>query len=357
MKSVLLLESYHFHITNSIALDIYAHASILSLHLEQYLFPFPPGYPFLLWVFSGFRNHIWSFLLIGNILMPLAVTGFVWILYRYLRDEIRADFLHLSPQRRNLLLVLLALSFFWIYPVYMFSGTWYIGRVSPIPWHSPTYLLMLPFALVTFINTPGFLQDPSRNYWKVLVPAVLSLLFKPSFLFAWLPGVFVYAVLMNRRPFSFYVKVFIPLFVPGVIILLQYYMVYVRGNLDALVYEDAAAGSVQIGFMEVWREFLSYGGITLWQSLLASFLFPGLFFLLYGRSGKISQLTQLSLFVLFFGLAFSVFFYESGARMYHGNFLWNAFAANMMVFVATTVNSCRYSRSACLKNVKAGWLS
>ena len=82
----------------------------------------------------------------------------------------------------------------------LFNHFLYLGQWSPNPWHSPTFLLMTPFAIATTVLSISVLLEPSRK--RALLAALLLLcsqFYKPSFAIIFIPAVCLYAVAFHRE--------------------------------------------------------------------------------------------------------------------------------------------------------------
>jgi hypothetical protein len=325
--------------------DIYWHAAALVKFIDAGSFPVPPAYPFVLWLLSGFGNSLRPFLIGANVVLPLFILLQVYLVYIFLIKN-------LSEEKASSY-IFLAVSFFLMAPVYFGYETFYIGRIALNVWHNPTYIAMAPFAIALFIITPRFIDEPSANYGKIMILGMITLMFKPSFLFAWIPAVFMYGLLMKSVSYKYLLKLALPLFSLGLLILLQYYFIYFQGLWENIAILNGEKRSVDIGLSNAWSHFLEKGNISLFQSLVSSFLFPLVFLASYGKSGAINEYTRFSLFVLFFGLIFILFFFEGGNYSEHGNFFWTGYAANLMFFLACFLNYIQIQQKRRFREIKS----
>ncbi len=326
---------FHY-LRNNVAWDILLHARMLETFLEHDSFPVPPGYPFLTWLFSGFATRVVPILRGANVALALMTLLKLGVIFYALKACWKRTHDTLPEGRELLLLFGLSLSLMLVAPLYTFNGFFYFGRVALSIWHNPTTITVAPFALLLFLATPAFLEKPRQQGWKILVLALLNILIKPSFLFAWLPGVFLVA-LLTTRSWKTLLWITVPLFITGLMILGQYYLIYTQGTLDELIYGSRPSGVV-IKPLLVWNHFLEKGNTSLWISLATSLAFPLLFVGLFVRTGKINLLTWIGVSVLVMGLLISGIFAEGEARTLHGNFLWTAYLANFSLFIAAFLN-------------------
>jgi hypothetical protein len=318
------------HLPYATAHDIEAHTLQLLLFLEHGSFPVPPGYAFLSWMFSGFSYDPGAISGAGALVMAIATVGKFIILHQIFKSCLN------QYPRGTALSWVLAFALMLITPLYSLGEYFYFGRIAITTWHNPTTIAVTPFALLLFLATPGFLQNPGRNTFRILLLVVLNLLFKPSFLFAWIPGCFLFAIIttgVNKR----LIKVFWPLLLAGGLIMVQYAMIYITGNLDELIYNSRPVGILLRPF-RVWNHFTKMGNISLVTGILTSFALPLIFIAFYARSKSILPLTWLAFTIMIFALTFSWMLAEGGVRFHDGNFLWTSWLANLMLFLAVVIN-------------------
>lgn len=316
--------------------DYYLHAENLKTFLDNGKFPVPPGYPFLMWLLSGFQKNFVLFLNASKVLFVVFVLFKFIVVFGYLRETYTPSLASNLSRLHFLVLLVLAGLFMLLGPIYIFNGFFYAGRIAVSIWHNPTTMAVAPFAILLFGITPAFLENPRKKFWPVLVLGLINLIIKPSFLFAYIPGVFLFAIFHSKYRKN-WLSVFLPLFLIGFFILLQYYLIYHIGSIDKLIYGESSKGLLFVP-MKVWSMFLQRGQISLFTSLLTSLALPILFFILYGKSGKVNIFTWLAVFIFLAGLPFPVFLAEGGARFAHGNFFWTLYLTNLILFLAVTSN-------------------
>jgi hypothetical protein len=311
--------------------DYAAHLRILLTFLEHNRFPAPPGYPALVWLFSlGTKEAL---LIKASILVMGCMVFFkIWVIKKVL-DRFVGSVSNEFVQLNFFLALLISISA----PVWNGGEYFYIGRLAWNVWHNPTYITVLPFSILLFMFTPSFIKKPLSYAPLISFLVLLNLLIKPSFLFAWIPAVFFYTLLKEKKINLKVFQVSFILFASGIAILTMFMIIYLRGGLDELVLKSEASG-IGLAFFIVWKSFIDVGDVSLLGALITSFLFPLLFFLFYGRSRRINTLTRLSLVQLLFGVIFALIIVETGERLMHGNFFWTAYATVMMLYIAVIVN-------------------
>lgn len=81
-----------------------------------------------------------------------------------------------------------------------FSENWYLGAGSPNLWHNPTWVMMQPWAIGSFLAFVTWLQrHDRRSLFGLSATLVVSVLFKPSWAVVFVPVLAVAAVPHLRR--------------------------------------------------------------------------------------------------------------------------------------------------------------
>jgi hypothetical protein len=285
------------------------------------IYPLPPAYPFLLWVFAGLSvNSFYNILAAANLLMPVFVILNIVAVRECLKDGLGSLF---NPR----LALIAAITLCAAAPIYIGGNHFYLGRIAFNIWHNSTYIAMIPFAVVLFWKTPEFIRDPFRNFPLVFVLGFINILIKPSFLFAWIPAVLIWNLPDKGIKSKTFFRIAMVLSGFMILIMIQFFSIYILKTYDNVIATDQPPSRLS--------------STAIIPALLASFLFPMTFLLLYGRSIDLSQHVRLALLIMTIGIIFPLVFVEEGFRLGHGNFFWTAYAANMMLFVATTENALR----------------
>ena len=189
-------------------------------------------------------------------------------------------------------LIALSLCLFIIAPVFVFADNKYIvGYVSPTVWHSPTFhalrIFILPVSLLAFRALAAApYRDLNQRIFVLLLAAALvslSVLAKPSYAIALLPGVCLVAFyrVLARQSVDWLLLV-LGILLPALVILaLQYLVNFGSGD------------GIQVGLLESWR-----ARIPIWQipiRLIASLAFPLSVYLLYRAEAQNSFFLNMSL--------------------------------------------------------------
>lgn len=209
-----------------------------------------------------------------------------------------------------------------------------IGYLNYTIYHNPTQNLMMIFVVpVSLFALRAVVAQPYRNgNQRVFLTALSALLLtlmtlsKPSYLIALLPalGLAVLYRLVRRLPVDWRLLIF-GLGLPAVLMLALQYIV---------AYGDPDRASVQIGVLTFFRAHDLQGRDVLLRHLL-SLVFPLVAYLLHLKYALKDDYLNFSWLVFGVSLIWSSFFYEGGARLLHGNFVWTAYAALFVLMFST----------------------
>lgn len=210
-------------------------------------------------------------------------------------------------------IMLLFVTAVWLPP---YNERIYYGQGSPTIWHSPTYLAVKPFALLSCLLLFRMAQDRNAGLKRCSLYAIITLLclfLKPSFFQVQAPAIFIYLVIdfILNRDFKFVRNIALT-FIPAV--------AYMLVELWIMFYSSTGGGEgIGFGFFTVYRftnpsllvsillllAFPIYSGIVLWKDLITK-KSPYLFLVI----------------MVVVGFCEYSFLLENGPRMYHGNFSW-----------------------------------
>lgn len=204
---------------------------------------------------------------------------------------------------------------------------WYAYSFPPNTWHNSTQIAVMPIAIIVFGLSVLQLDEPGnvRRAVAIAVFAILSALAKPSFLMAWLPsyGLCTLIVWARRRSFYEFIIAASPIALAVVIVLLQYYLIYVE-NINNSV--------VKIGYLDAWMSRVDRTPMHFYISIFFSSLFPLVFYALHPR--KIVQLPHiLSIGMVVTSYIFAMGLSEAGDSIQAGNFMWPIITANFISYM------------------------
>ena len=201
-----------------------------------------------------------------------------------------------------------------------------LGYLNPIVYHNPTSITARLFVIPVSILAFGIYQNlPYRslnqrvhNLLLCAVIMVLSILAKPSFALALIPGCLLFALwqALRRVPVDWVLLAF-GVVIPAAFMLgLQTLVSY--GQSD----NESAVAFGFLTFMELW--------IPTWRipiQLLLSIVFPVGLGLLYARQASRHMFLRFVWTVFVCAMLVTYSLYESGPRKWHGNFLWTSYNA------------------------------
>jgi hypothetical protein len=138
---------------------------------------------------------------------------------------------------------LIALSLSVVIAIYIpgYSRFFYLGNWSPNIWHSPTMIMLEPFAILSFAAFVYYIGE--REKTQPLVPlaicasTLLGVYIKPSFATCFLPAVGVYALVFRFRDYVFYRRLAL-VFLPPVLVLGYQFVRTYQCNDTASPYHD-----------------------------------------------------------------------------------------------------------------------
>lgn len=211
----------------------------------------------------------------------------------------------------------------------------YLGQGSPNTWHSPTNMVVKPFAMLIFFMVVNLLEKIKtdeeislKEYILLSFLLILSALAKPSFYQGFIPALFLYIIFALIYSRFQYVKQYFILgfsIVPAtILILFQMFSNFFTGvgNSD---------GGIGIGWFLVPK--LYSPNIII--SLVLLMGFPICFTFLKRESLKRLDLKLAWIYFIISYLEYGLL-YEKGERFAHGNFGWAYSLAALILFIVTT---------------------
>lgn len=221
-------------------------------------------------------------------------------------------------------------------PLYVpwFNPNYYLGQSTPNTWHNPTNLMVKPFAVCCFFLILRVLRAVRNSekikgsQWAGLsVLIFLSVLAKPSFCQAIIPGLGIYLIFLCVRNRFRDIKQYIYLcltFAPSVLLMLY----------QALTYwgEEGTRGSIGIS----WLKVSSYYSPNVYISLLLTFGFPLLYLVLNWK--RALKRTDVQLSICYYAVAWleGALLYET-VGTYSGNFGWAGLLATFILWMVIII--------------------
>lgn len=280
---------------------------------------------------SGLGIKYSAAVVLAGVTTSLAIIIF-WILKSSLREQVYTD--------AELLFVTLLMMTVSSVFVPGLVGNFVLGQGSPNVWHSATLLAVKPLAfLAVFLLVNGDKERGSRaRYLIVLIVAFLSILAKPSFIFVFLPALWIFAAirrkLADRRFLSFLIGLSA---IAAVTVALQFVSVY----HGASVYSEGDSG-VQLDFFGVWSMYTR--NVPL--SIVFGMAFPLCVALANPKRIYENESLMLCWLMTVLGIIIAATLAESGRRYHHGNFRWSYLISQQLVFVFSMVEFLKWQKKA-----------
>ncbi len=316
--------------------DIHYHIIILQAYLKQGSFAIPPLYHLFIYTLAGLSTDTFWLNWASVILLTTALLTKYFTNIRWISAELQPYKLN-GPET-----ILLAFSLLFLFPVFYdwIHFRMYLGRLATNVWHNPTTILLMPFVILLFQASLDFIKEEKPTYKQsawILALCVLQVLIKPSFLFVFVPVFPLFVVL--RSSFKHF-KTWISISIAGfafAFILVEYYLIYELNTLKIIYQEDDTVGGIDFAFLAVIKLYSA----NLPADMLASMFFPIIFGCLFPRAllRELSIRYAIALFLVACLIGFCLV--EKGERFLHGNFLWQIYITNYLLFMVIAVESLK----------------
>ena len=229
-----------------------------------------------------------------------------------------------------------------------YSSKIYLTSGSPNPWHSPTQIMVKPFALLVFTMTAAIYNRlrtadggwSSTAYKSKREAAVYTLLItfsvwaKPSFYQVIVPGLGILMVIdlvrSRGKSFLFDLKM-VGAFVPGAALTVMMFVSSFFGE------GKGEGGGIQIAPFAVWGNYSP----NIPFSLLLLLAFPLFVYIMDRRSYLKTSEYPLTVTLLLSGATMRALLAEKGHRMMHGNFSWGFGLAVTLTWYVAMKRFCR----------------
>ena len=209
------------------------------------------------------------------------------------------------------------------------DGRWYLGQMPPNVWHSSTTIFLMPFAVALFWVSYRNLREPTlRGDLVIAALCIGNVLAKPSFFFAFAP-IYPFMLLAGHglgRKFWLHVW---PVALGVMCVGVQYYLLY------GLQIGNTFGGESQVVIrpFEAW----SLHSSNIPASIGASILFPLTYFAFFFKEARRDPLLRYAALLFLFALAIMSLVSETGPRQHHGNFFWQAYVCNYLLFTSVAL--------------------
>lgn len=221
-----------------------------------------------------------------------------------------------------------------IAPITIWTDQFMLGYLSPIVYHNPTSitarLFVIPVSILAFRSYQNLsYRSLNHRVYILLLCAVLmilSILAKPSFALALIPGCLLFAFwhVLRRRQVD-WLLLTLGVLVPGALMVgLQ--MIISYGEPDN-------GSSIAIGFLTFMKLWIPTWRIPI--QLLLSVVFPLGIALLYAKQARRHLFLAFAWTAFICAILVTYSLYESGSRKWHGNFLWTSYNAVFLLMFAS----------------------
>ena len=279
---------------------------------------------------SGFQLRLKVLFGASVVVLALAVLGKMLLSIRIARRQLG----HLLPRspRSELLLAAGAVSLAFVHNLPVSTSREVqlaIGEIPPNVWHNPTTIFLMPFALALFHCGLRLLERPDAPLLKRLAwLSALNVLAKPSYFFAFAPSFGILALLrFGVTPRLF--RAAAALAAGGVLVAAQAALL-ARGSGEP-------GPGVAVSFLFLWHQYSA----NLPASFLASMAFPLAFVACDPRAVVRSRIARFAWVGWAVGMVPFLFLVETGERMQHWNFRWQATVCTYLLFLVTLLELAR----------------
>lgn len=235
-------------------------------------------------------------------------------------------------------------------PLYVprFNDIYYLGQGTGNIWHNPSNIMVKLFAIVAFCIIAKIVkkqENASREEIIALaVILVLSVIAKPAFLQAIIPGLGLYMVIRlcidkSKEEFIKFLIVAAS-FIPAVIIM--FFQLYItlfgttRGSKmegELTIGEGMVLSNYQQGIGVAWGKVYEYWTPNIYVSFLLAFAFPLFVFLFNYRKLIKDKVVQLVLCYELAAWLESVLLYQRGPGERSGNFFWASYLSMYVIWM------------------------
>jgi hypothetical protein len=217
----------------------------------------------------------------------------------------------------------------------------YFGYIAINVYHSPTMVLLKPFAVLQFhfaITAFDFASiDRARNHWlRVAVVTVFSTLAKPSYTIVLLPALAVRAIYAYRKKEAVNWWLLVGgLVLPAVITI----------GAQSVFFDAGAFRLAPLAVFQEWAaQFNPKAADGLVLKFVLSILFPLVVYIMYGEQARRNRYLNFSWLCFGFGAAYTYLFVEAN-RVAHGNFTWSSGIALFVLFLTSLIFFLRQNRT------------
>jgi len=271
--------------------------------------------------FSLFFSKLLSLTDISNLSLCLLLAAATTYRFCWVYNNIQED-------NANWKRFLIALSFLFVFaipiPSIIIKGNWYLSNFVPNVWHNSTTIFLFPFAITLFEMSMKQINEycGKRNKW-IIILVILNIFIKPSYFFVWV-CVYPFFLLLNYGLSSKLLKSLIPVIVGIIFLFIEYLYIYFFNS-------DGTKVAIKPFLIFTYFSRLRWLPLT----LIFSYLFPGLYFLLNIKRLYKNKEFLFCYISLFIAIIIFMLFIETEPRTFAGNFAWQIFICTWLCFYVT----------------------
>ena len=186
----------------------------------------------------------------------------------------------------------------------------FFGIGSPNQWHNPTYTIIRPLMVLSFIEFEQiFINKNKTKPWSFMLHTAICMSLKPSFLMTFIPGTLMFTLFKNKNLKENIKQCFnlFTLYIPSLIIFL--------GQSLAVTGDSATTINLMLGGN--WIQYAPFGNV-IYAIIIANLFY--ITFLILNRKQLDKNIICVSI-VLLCSILEALLFGETGARSSHLNFL------------------------------------
>lgn len=203
----------------------------------------------------------------------------------------------------------------------------YLGMLGFNLWHNSTYIAMKPFALLSMILFFKLINNyytKSVSFMELIYfcgALFITSLFKLSFAFVFMPCMVIFMIIDfirgKGKNILNYILFGITILPTALLMIWHKFQLFDQTN------------EMGFGFLKVWRMYSNHPLIN----IILSTAFPLIVLIFCYRDIIVDKVYQFSWIFALIGISTFAFLYESGSRLYDGNFAWGAYFAVGLLFV------------------------
>lgn len=211
-----------------------------------------------------------------------------------------------------------------IIPIELLRGYWYRHSFPPSVWHNSTLIILMPFALLSFLYGYRFLNSQQNSLKGLIFATTFSAFAKPSFLMAWLPT-FAAVSVFSKSALRHKFLAMLSITVPVAIVLGQFFLLYLSDH------RPTDSPSINFGWLTTWTSSAGRRESDFLIAVSLALLFPVTFYISSPRY-LLSRFHLLALGMGFVSFIYAAVLAEGAGTA--GNFLWSAISSMYILHLA-----------------------